>query len=838
MPDIRDDIQAARQALPLPDLLRHYGLGDRVEGGPSPFRDGDNPGAFGLFRKDNGDWNWKDFVTGDFGDEIDFIAKMESRSPEEARNKYFELAGVRRSGTGTGTSAGTGAGTRGEPPITIKRTKNAPGPASLPKLPKLRRRCEAEGSSKSISITYSPTTAARSPSADALVDADADSDSDCVRDSGSESQRDSALIPGSQQQRPQPKLQGQPFDWAACIEALAPRVEEVAQWRGFSTEFVESLRGNGLIGLYKGCVAFPVTDAEGALAACHYRKEDGSWRFEPRGTRVAPLILGDPAQAAEIYIFESQWDALAVADRLGWHEGRVGAAFIITRGASNGGLVAGLLNPQARVTVFPQNDPPKRDGRSPAEQWFADIVKAAEGHALYRVAIPREHKDANDWLRAGVEIISGDAHGPGTALSITVPAVDEKALWDAIAAAENANPVHRQLFHREFCIDRPPKRTRPVLWLADVGIAKQDDLVAISAQVKSGKSAVIGAIMAALIAQNDMEHEDMSTASVNGDTAEVTENAQDEDDTEAGSESETAAQSEAAEDQADVYFHGDADTEPQAVPRDFLGFRGLLDPAASILHFDTEQSPEDHYDLVTRSLRRAGMARPPAVLRSFCLTDLHVDQRMAAIQFALQTITGPIGAVIIDGVADLCHDVNDAEEANNLVDTLYSWAIRHAAPIICVLHENPGSAIGKTRGHLGSQLERKAATNLRMDKDCNGIIEIYTEKARRGFIGKGHGPCFTWSDEAMMHVSCPSRSTQKSEIKNKERARILFEVACDVFQGRTSMRWNEIIEGIMQREAKSKDTAKRRLDEMQRHKILTYWTATHAYALNRAFTVG
>ncbi len=336
MSDFQDDIQRAKAAFPLPNLLRHYGLGDRAKkSARSPFRDGDNPSAFGIFQKDDGNWNWKDFVTGEFGDEIDFIAKFEGRSNDDAIVKFLELAKVTRSAS----------------PAPTKLSRSAK---------KLRRRFEAEGS-------------------------------------------------------PEPPPPASPFDWEKCVEAFAPKVDEIAEWRGFSPEFVESIRANGLIGLHDGQVAFPVADEAGAVIGCHYRVEDGTWRFEPKGSRVAPLVIGSPKDAKDIFVFESQWDALAVADRLGWHEGRIEAAFVITRGASNGGLVTGLLNPDARVTVWPQNDKPKKNGKIPAEEWFADVAEAAEGHPLYRLDIPQEHKDANDWVKAGAE---------------------NKTLWDAIAAAK------------------------------------------------------------------------------------------------------------------------------------------------------------------------------------------------------------------------------------------------------------------------------------------------------------------------------------------------------------------------------------------------------------------
>lgn len=335
MNELKEEIQQGKQSFAMPEVLRHYGLGDRAKkSARSPFRDGDNPSAFGIFQKEDGSWNWKDFVTGEFGDEIDFIAKFENRSKNDAIIKFLELAGVKRNHPT-------------KPPKTSQPAK------------KLRRRFEAEESQE-------PPT---------------------------------------------------PFDWEKCVEALAPKVNEIAEWRGFSEDFVESIRANGLIGLHDGQVAFPVMDDAGTVIGCHYRIEDGTWRFEPKGTHVAPLVIGKPKEAKDIFVFESQWDAFAVADRLGWHEGRMDATFIITRGASNGGLVADLLNPDAKVTVWPQNDKPKKNGKIPAEEWFSAIVEAAGEQAIYRVETPKEQKDANDWIKSGV---------------------DDKTLWEAIADAKSS----------------------------------------------------------------------------------------------------------------------------------------------------------------------------------------------------------------------------------------------------------------------------------------------------------------------------------------------------------------------------------------------------------------
>ena len=125
------------------------------------------------------------------------------------------------------------------------------------------------------------------------------------------------------------------------------------------------------------------------------RPNSGRWFYYPRGGGSHPLIIGD-ARAAKAMVFESQWDAFAVMDAMGWHESTPeGWAIVITRGASNERFAAVV---RGTVYAWPQNDPEK-DGKCAGEVWMADVVAAASGE-VFRVGTPREFKDANDWARS------------------------------------------------------------------------------------------------------------------------------------------------------------------------------------------------------------------------------------------------------------------------------------------------------------------------------------------------------------------------------------------------------------------------------------------------------
>jgi hypothetical protein len=103
---------------------------------------------------------------------------------------------------------------------------------------------------------------------------------------------------------------------------------------------------------------------------------------------VNPLIVGELTAGDPIHIFESQWDAFAFMDVSGEHSG-----IIITRGASNAAVVAGLIPKGAAVYLWPHND-------AAGEKWARDIYAQTQTR-VKQAKIPLPHKDLNDWTRKG-----------------------------------------------------------------------------------------------------------------------------------------------------------------------------------------------------------------------------------------------------------------------------------------------------------------------------------------------------------------------------------------------------------------------------------------------------
>jgi hypothetical protein len=251
---------------------------------------------------------------------------------------------------------------------------------------------------------------------------------------------------------------------------------------------------------------------------------------------------------------------------------------------------------------------------------------------------------------------------------------------------------------------------------------------------------------------------------------------------------------------------------------DTLGFSAENPKGFALVHFDTEQSRFDHDALVRRAVRRAGITRTPEWFRSYSVADLDIRDRRLALRHVMHEARethGGIFAVMIDGIGDLCGDPNDSEESFSLVHELHALAITYDCTIITVLHENPGSESGKTRGHLGSQLERKAETNLRLAKDGDGVTTIWAERARHCYLPRDQGPCFAWNDQASMHTSCGTAG----EIKSAANREKMEDEAARAFGGKDSLSYSDLVKSIMDSLEVSERTAKGRIKSWRNNGI-------------------
>jgi len=252
---------------------------------------------------------------------------------------------------------------------------------------------------------------------------------------------------------------------------------------------------------------------------------------------------------------------------------------------------------------------------------------------------------------------------------------------------------------------------------------------------------------------------------------------------------------------------------------DCLGVTSRNPEGYAIIHLDTEQYPADHYAIVERAVVRARLTEPPPWLLSYCITGFSFPDARRCIPIVLEDAAARfagIHSLILDGVADVVVNVNDPEETNLFVNELHALAIKFTAPIISIIHFNPGT--DKTRGHLGSQLERKSETNLRLERDGNAII-VWGEKNRRAPILKANGPRFVWSDELGMHVSAQNAADAKAESEHgllRLEAEAVFTRA-----EKQALRWGDFLAGLARECKLSESGARKRMSKMIGTQIIT-----------------
>jgi hypothetical protein len=145
-----------------------------------------------------------------------------------------------------------------------------------------------------------------------------------------------------------------------------------------------------------------------------------------------------------------------------------------------------------------------------------------------------------------------------------------------------------------------------------------------------------------------------------------------------------------------------------------------------VLYIDTEQSPSD----VQRITKRVkAMVGSEDGLLMYGLRPLSPKQRIEAIELLLQQ--HKIDVLVIDGVRDLLMDINNAVESTEVMTSLMRWSFDYDIHIATVLHSNKGD--GNSRGHIGTELNNKAETILRITRDeTNTNISSIEEVFGRG----------------------------------------------------------------------------------------------------------
>jgi hypothetical protein len=208
----------------------------------------------------------------------------------------------------------------------------------------------------------------------------------------------------------------------------------------------------------------------------------------------------------------------------------------------------------------------------------------------------------------------------------------------------------------------------------------------------------------------------------------------------------------------------------QSLKMDTLGTDVLPNKGnRAVLLYDTEQSEVQLFKNISKVLKRGKSDTMPPCFKAYCLTSMSRKERMQAIVQSMDKFYYQFGGIhlaVIDGIADLVRCANDEAESVGVIDELYRLAGIYKTCIICVLHFIPNGM--KLRGHLGSELQRKAAAILSIEKDEDPQISVVKAlKVRDGSPLDVPLIQFAWDKEQGMHSFIGEKPKEEKE-KRKE----------------------------------------------------------------------
>ena len=248
----------------------------------------------------------------------------------------------------------------------------------------------------------------------------------------------------------------------------------------------------------------------------------------------------------------------------------------------------------------------------------------------------------------------------------------------------------------------------------------------------------------------------------------------------------------------------------------------------AILFYDTEQSEVQTYKNITNLLRCCGRETMPEYLKVYCLTGMSRKERLQAIIQSMDKFHYQfrgIHMVVIDGIADLIKGANDETESIAVVEELYRLTGIYNTCIVTILHFIPSGL--KLRGHLGSELQRKAAAILSIEKDTDPSVSVVKAlKVRDGSPLDVPIMQFAWDKDAGMHVYLGEKPKEEKEKRKEDE---LVAVARDIFGRQDFITYVDLAEQIQAILDVKERTAKSYIKFMREKEIIRKDPSNQSY---------
>ena len=166
--------------------------------------------------------------------------------------------------------------------------------------------------------------------------------------------------------------------------------------------------------------------------------------------------------------------------------------------------------------------------------------------------------------------------------------------------------------------------------------------------------------------------------------------------------------------------------------RQLMGIQRLQEEPLKVLWIDTEQSADStHEILCLRMSQLLGQAVPNEQYFVYNFRQDNWQDRLTLVLACINMHEPDL--VIFDGIRDVVGDINNYQEAQNVLGKLLSVASSSNACIVCVLHQNKSLEDKTLRGALGTELQNKSFETYECQKDPDTRIFTMRQVATRKY---------------------------------------------------------------------------------------------------------
>lgn len=141
-----------------------------------------------------------------------------------------------------------------------------------------------------------------------------------------------------------------------------------------------------------------------------------------------------------------------------------------------------------------------------------------------------------------------------------------------------------------------------------------------------------------------------------------------------------------------------------------------------VIHIDTEQGTFHAQRMFRRAIEMNDNSNI-VCYHTYALRQENFKTKREFIAWKLKNLVEngyTVDLILIDGVADLCVDVNDNVDTRLLVEEVMRWSAIYDCAVVGVIHTNFGST--KATGHLGSHFQKKVETLINVSRQDDSVV--------------------------------------------------------------------------------------------------------------------